>query len=434
MAARRTTKKAKSEAASKLAEALNFVAPANVEGEEPYKAHCRVAGKMITATNGLFTAGHAIEEEFALCPHTGRLIDALNRAGTTLALTENENGTLLVKGDKIRATVPCLAGDQIPQIMPDANVAAIDDRIKEGFGKLLPLIDYEGDRVIEVSVLLQANSMFATNGCIIFEHWHGIDLPPGLVIPKTFAKAVAATTKKLTGFGFSAKSVTFYFEDGSWYKTQVYEEPWPNVDHLFDFPTFFAPVPEGLWEAVKAIESFSKDGAVHFHEEKLKTTYDNYQDRGGPLYGATYDVPGLQGGHTFTANLLRVIEPVCLQIDYTSNDDRAFFCDGGNIRGSIMKCRAKTTEPVPDRAIAAAWTMPETTTGAEVAQAFAGVQAGAWGPPADDAGQEEPEAPAVDPANPWAGIVTGASDGWGAPSGRGCGTTFVDIEDDDIPF
>lgn len=402
--ARRPTKKARSEAASKLAEALNFIAPAYKEGGQPFQAHARLAGKMISATDGTFSAGHAVEEELALCPHIGRLIDALNKAGSSLAITENENGTLLVKGDKIRATVPCIPGSDLPQVMPDPRIATIDDRLKDGFAKLLPLLKAEAERVVEVSILLRANAMSSCNGTVIFEYWHGIDLPPDLVIPKTFAAAVAGCSKTLQGFGFSAKSVTFYFEDGSWYKSQLYSEEWPDVEKLFDYASYPAPVPEGLFEAVKAIESFSKDGGIHFHEEKLKTTYDNYQDRGGPVYGATYDVPGLQSGHSFTAKLLKLIEPVCATIDYTSNEDRAFFFDGGNVRGSIMKRIAGASEPAPPPTVAASWTLPDDATGAEVAEAFAAVQAGATAP-----------------FDPWAGIV-------------GTVPGFVDIDDDDIPF
>jgi hypothetical protein len=424
--ARRPTKKAQSQAAAKLAEALNFVGVAFKEGGMPFQAHARLAGKWITATDGTLTAGHPVEEELALCPHTGRLIDALNKAGTTLALTENENGTLLVKGDKIRATVPCIPGEDIPQVMPDPRIATIDDRIKEGFAKLLPLIKLEAERVIEVSILLRANTMVSCNGTVIFEYWHGIDLPPGLVIPKSFAAAIAACPKKLEGFGFSAKSVTFYFDDGAWYKSQLFGEEWPDVERLFDYPTYPAAVPEGLFEAVKAIESFSKDGGVHFHEEKLKTTYDNYQDTGGPLYGATYDVPGLQAGHSFTAKLLRLIEPVCAQIDYTSNDDRAFFVDGGMLRGSIMKRSQAAPDPAPAADAAWHWELPADASGEQVAEAFAGVQetaqgasGGGWGPPAAPAFQDGPQGlTGADPnANVWASI---------APAS--------DIEDDDIPF
>lgn len=440
--ARRPSKKAQSTAAAKLAEALNFIAPAYKDGGQPYQAHARLAGKMLTATDGTFSAGHSVEEELALCPHIGRFIDALNRAGSSLAMTENENGTLLIKGDKIRATVPCIPGDELPQVMPDPKIAAIDDRLKEGFAKLLPLTKAEAERVVEVSILLQANSMYSTNGFALFEYWHGIDLPPALVIPKTFAAAVAACPKKLAGFGFSNKSVTFYYEDDSWYKSQMYSEQWPDVAKLFDFPCFPAPVPEGLFEAVRAIDSFSKDGGVHFHEDKLKTTYDKYQDHGGPLYGATYDVPGLQAGHSFTAKLLRLIEPVCKSLDYTSNPDRAFFFDDANVRGSIMKRALQAAEP------AASWTLPADSTGGAVAEAFAAVQGGAWGT-AEGSTPETPQEPApaapgggwgtppahdddttwtAPPADPWAAIGVGTGNAWGQSFPP------LDIDEDDIPF
>jgi hypothetical protein len=414
----RPSKKAQSQAAAKLAEALNFVAPCYKDGGLPFQAHARVAGKWMTATDGTLTAGHPIEEEFAACPHIARFIDALNKAGKTLAITENDNGTLLLKGDKIRAVVPCIPGGDLPQVMPDPNIATIDDRIKEGFAKLLPLTVTEGDRVVEVSILVRANSMFSTNAYVLFEYWHGIDLPPGIVVPKSFAAAIASSTKKLTGFGFSAKSVTFYFEDGAWYKSQIFEEEWPDIDKLFDFPQYPAPVPEGLFEAVKAIDSFSKDGAVHFHDEKLKTTYDNYQDIGSPVYGATYDVPGLQGGHSFTAKLLRLIEPVCAKLDYTSNEDRAFFFDDANVRGTILKRVQAAPDPAPEPRNEWDWgSLPSSGSPMAPEGATAAPSSG-WGTGA----APQPETVPPDPnAGAWAAAIGG-------------GNSFGDIEDDDIPF
>lgn len=336
-------RKAKSKPAEKLSEALNFIAPA--AGDEGAWAHARIAANWIVAANGVLAAGHAIEEELALCPHIGRLIDALNKSGQTLALTEKDNGTLFVSGDKLRAIVPCIPGDTLAPVMPDPRIAVIDDRIKEGFAKLLPLTKEAAERTLEISILLRANSMFACNGQVIFEFWHGIDLPPGMAVPKPFCAAVTGSAKALAGFGYSATSVTFYFEDGAWIKTQLYRNDWPNVDALFEYQSFPAAVPEGLFEAVRAIESFSDDGGVHFHDEKLKSSYDNYRED-GPVYGATYDVPGLQQGHSFTAKLLRLIEPVCEQLDYTSNDDRAVFF-GGSVRGVIMKRVNRREEPPP---------------------------------------------------------------------------------------
>jgi hypothetical protein len=118
-------RKAKSTAASKLAEALNFVAAASNDGIDRRRTRRTPALRLngSSRANGTVSAGHPVEEELALCPHIARLVDALNRAGTTLALTERDNGQLLIAGDKLKATVPCIPGDQFPPIMPDPQCA-----------------------------------------------------------------------------------------------------------------------------------------------------------------------------------------------------------------------------------------------------------------------------------------------------------------------
>lgn len=409
----RRARKAKSSQASKLSEAINFVSDAS-GGDQPYQEHARLAGNWIAATNGIMSAGHPIEEDLALCPHIGRLIDGLNKAGSTLALTVRDNGTLMLSGDKLRAIIPCIPGEDIPPVAPDPNIAAIDDKIKEGFAKLLPLLKHEAERTLEISILLRNNSMFACNGTVIFEFWHGIDLPPwGMAIPKSLAAAVAKQSKKLVGFGFSNTSVTFYFEDGAWVRSQLYKNDWPNVDELFSAAAYPAPVPEGLFEGVAAIENFSKDGAVHFHDDKLKSSYDNYRED-GPVYGATYDVPGLQGGHSFSANLLRLIAPVCAAIDYTSVDDRAMF-EGEMLRGVIMK-RARPAPPPPP----VSWTHEQVEAdplGYAIAGAAIPVDDG-WGAPAAPATSDDPNA----------GV-------WGAVTTQYPSTGFYSGDmDDDVPF
>jgi hypothetical protein len=121
----------------------------------------------------------------------------------------------------------------------------------------------------------------------------------------------------------------------------------PRLGRAVQRTAYPAEVPGGLFEGVRAIESFSEDGAIHFHDGKLKTTYDKYRgEEDGPVYGASFEVPGLQAGHSFSANLLRLIEPVCTSLDYTTIDDRAVF-GGDMLRGVIMKRRTPVEAPPP---------------------------------------------------------------------------------------
>lgn len=343
-------KKVISKTAESLANALAFVSVGIEEGGETYKAHARVVNDYIVTFNGQLCVGHPIvEKEFeSICPHIPTLISAINKSGKTLALSINEKGNLSVKGENIRAIVPSILPEFMPPVMPDIQVAVLSDTIKEGFKALLPLVAEEADRPFEMAILLRANTMVALNGVVIFEYYHGVDLPPGLSIPKIAAKAITSVPEKLIGFGFTpGRSATFWFEGGAFIQTQLMEGQWPDVDNVFNTtPGEPADLPAGFFDGIEAVTTFSADGAIHFDEDKVRSGYANY-GADGPVYGATYDVPGMVKGSVFSGKLLKLIKPVCAKMDYWSHDERGLFygpvANGetvANLRGVIMKRRA----------------------------------------------------------------------------------------------
>ena len=322
-------------AAEGILEAINFVEGATDDKLE-YQNYIRIAAGWVVAFDGGMAAGHPIDTDIAVCPHLKRLKEAVSRAGATMALTAQESGRLGVSGDKARFTVPCLPGSSLHAVMPDPAIAALDDRLKDAFKATISLAKEEADTVHEQSLLLRANTVVGCNGSLAIEAWHGIDLPPGMGIPHKAAKAVMRQNLKLTGFGIDwGRSVTFHFENGAWIKTQLMADEWPPIDNTLNQPAYYAPTPEGLFDALAAILSFSEDGAVHFHDDKLKTTYGG---EGGTVHGAAYDVPGLMRGHSFTGRLLEKAAPYCTQIDYTTNNDALQFVNPElNVRGVLMK-------------------------------------------------------------------------------------------------
>lgn len=336
----RNPRKAKvAKAAQGLLDAIGFVESATDDAQD-YMSHVRMAGGWMIAFDGSIAAGHPVEEDLTVCPHLKRLKEAVGRAGATMALAAQENGRLGVTGDKARFTVPCLPGSALFPVMPDPSIATLDDGLKNGFAATVALAKEDADTIHEQSVLLRANTVVGCNGNLALEYWHGIDLPPGLGIPHKAAKAVAKQSLPLVGFGWDmGRSVTFHFANGAWIKTQLMAGEWPDIDRVLNAPTYFAPTPEGLFEALDAILSFSEDGAVHFHEDKLKSTYGNAE--GGALYGAAYDVPGLQKGTSLTGRLLKLAKPAAAEMDYTTHDDRVFLMNNeARLRGVLMKRRA----------------------------------------------------------------------------------------------
>lgn len=328
-----------SRAAEGLMTAINFVRGATDPDKAEYAKFVRLANRWLIAYDGQVAAGHPIEEELTLCPHLARLSDAIVKAGATLAMSASDGGRLTVAGERLKAVVPCFPIDSVPPVFPDAPIAVIDDRLKAGFEAVTRLAKEDAETVHEGSVLLRANTVVGCNGALALEYWHGIDLPPGLAIPQKAAKLLAKSPLKLERFGFTfGRSATFYFEGGAWIRTQLYGEQWPDIDAVLNVAADPVEVP-GLFEALDAVTSFSEDGAVHFHESKLKSTYAASNEN-SPVYGASYDLPGLVAGTHVAAKLLKLAQPAAKKIDYTTHEDKIVFYNiEAGLRGVLMKRR-----------------------------------------------------------------------------------------------
>jgi hypothetical protein len=351
MARRATTVKKATQAAA-LLEALKFVSVA--AGDKDLietSGHVRLAGNFAVTFDGQLTAGHPIVEELTLCPQIDQLTKALNRSGKSLVIAETPNGRLSIKGERLQAYVACLKPEDMPPALPDPRLGVVDDRIKEAFRCCGTLANENGKRVFEASVLLRANDCTATNGAAILQFWHGIDLPPDMILPKIFCAAVAAVKAKVEGFGASwndqgrVGSVTFYFEGGAWIKSLCYADEWPNTDPLW-WQANFSPVPDGLFEGVDAVADFNEHEFITFAANSVQSHRD-------ANVGAQYEVKGLQPGKQFAGKLMAQVAPWCSSIDLTTYPDRAFFLGGEAqtpVRGIVMcvtESSHEAAEPPP---------------------------------------------------------------------------------------
>ena len=327
----RVVKKAK--AGSSLLEALKFINLAQKKDGLPWESHCQLQNGMALATNGVLTVGHKIEEDIHIAPHTETLMKALAKCGQSLTLTQQTDALLVVQSDKLRANIPCADIKIMPALYPDKQVAVLTSAISTAFGLLAPLINEGETRTALTGVLLQANTVTATNGHAIVEYWHGIDLPPGLIVPRASALAVFKCGKNLSGFGFSDKSVTFYFDDESFIKSSLIDAKFPNTDKLFKKEYIYLPLPEEFFNAVDSVASFidSETGSVIFHDKKIKTSLYSHK-------GASYeveDLPELAEGMGVSVKLLNLCRKAMTQADFKSEHDSIQFI-GENTRGKIM--------------------------------------------------------------------------------------------------
>jgi hypothetical protein len=320
---------------SSLLVALQFIGTITKEIGPPTDTHVHLCNRWATAFNGVVAAGHKIEEDIYAFAHNQRMIDALSKCGQNLSITQLDHERIAIKSERFKATVPCLDPTPFEPPIPDPPIAVINDALRAGINAVGVLASEQGLRVIEQSVLILGQSVIATTGAVILEFWHGIDLPPGIAIPKAFEKALAKTGKTLTHFGFSKSSVTLYFNDGSWLRTQLFAEEWPRTDHILNKPTHKIDLPTDFYKALDAIKPFATDGLVYFDNNLMRTKDGN----------ASYEVEGIQRGPIFSIKQLETVKPYVKQVDFFAPGPypgtTMMIFTGDNIRGWLMPMKGE---------------------------------------------------------------------------------------------
>jgi DNA polymerase III sliding clamp (beta) subunit (PCNA family) len=295
------------------------------------QTHCRIANGTIVGFDGGLMAGCYTEETLRVCPHTKTLIAALSKCEGAISITELDSGRLSIKSGKFNARVPCIPFEDIPPVSPDNPCATLTDDLKAALRAVLPLADHTADRPAFAGVLVQAGTVATTNGAVLLEAWHGIDLPP-ILLPKASAEAICKNPKKLTEFGFSHNSASFFYEDGSFIKTQLFENVFPDYKRLLDVESNPAELPEGFYEAIEKVMPFAEEGRVYFIDGKI-SSHPSLEE------GASYAVAGIIDGIGFSGNFLKIIKDHFKKVHFNFNERgmNLFFNETGTVRGGIMK-------------------------------------------------------------------------------------------------
>lgn len=328
--------------AKKLTESLKFLKPVQKKNGTVQQQYCSVGAHWAAASNEVMTIGVKIEEDLTACPHSLQFIEALSKTSEELSITQLSNTAICVASGSFRAVVPCVPMGSVEIATPDEPCAVIDDRIKDAFAFLAPITTDKAPDATFGGVWLKAGSAVATNGHLLAEYWHGIDLPPGMLIPKAAVTAVAKSKKPLSKLGFSNCSVTFWFEDESFIKTQLYENKYPLYEKLFEVEDLEPwDIPEEFFKAIKAIAAFTNNGTIIFKGGKIASTEIEHE-------ASTYTIEGLPEGMAFNSKYLLAVEKQFKKAHFTENIKGTvvvFF--GDNVRGVCMGVSLNEPEIAP---------------------------------------------------------------------------------------
>lgn len=277
--ARKPRGTAPKEQESQLLQALRFVKLAQqTGGKASYQKHCQFVRdewqqQYVVAFDGILAAGHPIHDEMVGCPQTFLLIEALERVRGAYTMTMLDNARLSITSGAYRAVVPCEHLSMLMTPSPDPGNYQVDDRWKQAAVRAGTFCTDGAQTVMGASVITYGNRMVGTNGLVIVDAFHGYDMPPGLIIPMTFVKEVARVDAKLIRFGFSADSLTFYFDNGAWIRTQLYQEQYPDVSRILDplIMTGCTDIPPEFFNAVAAVAPFSDTRLVIIDNNQIRS-------------------------------------------------------------------------------------------------------------------------------------------------------------------
>jgi hypothetical protein len=314
----------------RLLEAVKFLNSITRDEGPVNETHILLNNKTASAFNGTLGAGCIIDEELHCAPHAKTFLSALSKCGEHYTLTQLDN-KLSIKSGPFKAIIPCIDPTLIYFPTPDQFQATIDDTFKSSLELIEKIKPENGQRVVTLSFLMNGGSVIATDGKILVEAWHGLNLPTNVPIPKAIIP-VLLSAKKLIGFGLSSTTCTFYLDDNSFIRTQLYAEAWPDISHLMERPSNPIPVPPDFFKGFEAVKDFSRNGMVYFKDGKISSHAEDNA-------GAEFEVEGLKFGPVYSAKYIQLLKETATKIDFYVPADRnskllAFV--GERCRGILM--------------------------------------------------------------------------------------------------
>lgn len=318
-----------------LLKALKFVsvaqyAPNDIKAQAPYQQHCQFIGGYVTAFNGVIGAGYPIVDEMDACPNTHLFVKALEKVRGAYSLTVLNNDQLVINAKPFRALVPCVAGYTIQAIEADPPSFEMTDAVKDA-AKAAGLFTSDGGQtVLESAIITRDYSFCGTNGRAMVEAFHGVHMPAGLLIPMSFFDIVAKVPMTITRYGFTPdRSLTIYFENGAWLRTQLYLEPVPNIGKYLDDINMqrLTELPANFWEACDAVVPHSLDKGVFFDNNRVMS---HETDAAGAQHDL--DVPFRK---LLSYTMLSKFRNYCTTADFVSYEDRVVL-GSDKVRGIVM--------------------------------------------------------------------------------------------------
>jgi len=332
MASPRNRKGARTERTNKLLTALELANFAQVKGGNVFETHVRISGLRVYATNGHITISIPVDDDFGSNPNTEEFMKALKRTGENVVFTVVDKFRLFMVSGKLEVYINTVEDQYIPVQTPDPPCAHINNSLLDAMVTCLAATDEKENNPVFRGIWLDGYSVAASDRHSIFQVWHGIHLPEGLIIPTDTVKALVEKAKdgtELTQLGFTyERSITFYFKDGTYIRSTLLEGKVPNYASILDQKSNQNSIPADFFEGVRTLMDFSDSGTIYFRQGSLTTVSSEGK-------GAKFNISGISEGPIYNGKRLLALEKYATSADFY-NDRGAVFA-GERMRGIVSR-------------------------------------------------------------------------------------------------
>jgi hypothetical protein len=243
-------------------------------------------GNRAQVGNGRYTVD--VPTDLPLCTvDAGRLVAAWAACKSDDVSATCTDANLMIKAGRIKARIPLSDPKAYPVVVPDERTAHTAPGVAAILAKLQPFVATDASRPWATSVCLTNGFAYATNNVVLVRAPFPVDLP-AVNLPLSVFDAIIARGEP-EDLGFTDNSLTLYFDNGVWIKTNLISGSWPTatVDGLIAAlpDAWETPHPElGMVLATAAKVSEAKHPVVQFASTVVKLTDDAFEaDELGPL-------------------------------------------------------------------------------------------------------------------------------------------------------
>lgn len=311
-----------------MKEALKFVKGAVGKGDDATQTHYHIGNNQIKSYNGIITLCSPIPLDIEATPSAAAFSSAIALCEDTTSISVAKNNKLVVKSGPFKANIDCLPGES-PYMLPEGVEHPLSGPLLPTLKKLANIIPKQSPHPWNRGMLLYENFVNVTDNAVLVQQWHPHVFPRRANVPEDAIRALIRIGKEPTSIQSSHKSITFHFEDGSWLKTKLLEDMWPQaVDEILSEKAGQkpAPIPDGFFDAVEKIRPFADVDTRTIDLSDGLVSVDGL---------ASYELPGLVATGKYSADKLLMLKDIAKTIDFSSYPQASVFY-GDQLRGAIV--------------------------------------------------------------------------------------------------